>query len=43
MLDRKGLLYSSRGGIFEVQDGLVPIIFGHLTAHNLYQVDLDDA
>ena len=42
MLDRKGLSYSSRGGTLKVQDGSVPIMSGHLTAHNLYKVDLDD-
>ena len=43
MLDRKGLSYSSSGGILEVRDGALPIMSGHLTAHNLYKVDLEDA
>ena len=43
MLDRKGLSYSSSGGILEVRDRALPIMSGHLTAHNLYKVDLEDA
>lgn len=40
MFDRKKLFYSLNGGILEVFDNLVFVIFGHLTAHNLYKVDL---
>lgn len=40
MLDQKGLSYSSHGGTLEVCDGSVPVMFGHLTAYNLYKVDL---
>ena len=42
MLDRKGLSYSSHGGTLEVRDGSVPVMFGHLTAHNLYKVGLEE-
>lgn len=43
MLDRKGLLYSSQKGIFEVEDNGIPVMIGHFTSHNLYKVSLDSS
>lgn len=42
MLDCKSLSYFSSGGVLEVRNRALPIMFGHLTEHNLYKVYLKD-